>query len=429
MGRPTFTLRTASRGMAAGASPNAPAAAMALDKPPALRDHTLYKTMVARGAYFKPEMPETDMQYPAYYDPNGTNPKWDPTQKTHHEWHELVKGEMDNTVANAGIVQDVYSKISITGPKSKEFLSKILTCAVPGKVGNAKLGYVCRADGQLMNECTIANRGENDYYYCGQLGWGQYEMDLLLPLRESLGYSADEVVINNYSHHYELLHVPGPKAKQIVTEVMGADAADLDLFKFKKLTIDGIEMEIFRMSFTGMPGWEFHVPAEHAGTVWDKICDHPFSVESGLKPYGLLAVAGLRIEQHYRVSADVKNVSHYSEMSIDRFVSPKKREKSGFHGCDNSVVPKKELCYLAVDTLPGYEWTLTFSPGSPVFLNGQQVGATTSSAWAGRSKTTHAVAMLDQRDLGDGLSIKVEGQEFPARVLREPLVPWTGDDC
>jgi glycine cleavage system aminomethyltransferase T len=382
--------------------------------------------MVKRGAFFKPETPTIDMQYPAYFDPEGKNPKWDPTQKSHQEWHDLVVGEMDNTCANAGIVHDVYSKISIQGPKATEFLDRILTCAVPKKPGNAKLGYVCAANGTLMNECTVTTRAENDFYYCGQLGHGQYEMDLLLPLREELGYSADEVSIINDSQHYELLHVPGPKSEDVLREVMGNEAVDTPLFKMKNLVIDGIPMEVVRMSFTGMPGWEFHVPSEHSATVYNKIIDHPASKAAGLKPYGLLAVAGMRMDMHYRTSADVKGYAHYAEMSIDQFTSPKKKAREGFHGCDNSFEPKQEMVCLDIDTQPGYEWTLTFSPGSPI-LNaaGDKIGHTTSAAYGNRSKRTGAWALMYGRNLdGEVAFCEAEGQKMAAKVLRTPLVDF-----
>jgi glycine cleavage system aminomethyltransferase T len=236
---------------------NAPPALKLNAEPPSLYAHSLYETLLQRGAHFKPEMPTTDMQYPTYFDPAGTV-KWDPKQTSHHEWHDLVMAEMANTAANAGIIHDVYSKIFITGPKAKEFLTRIATCVIAKNVGDVRMGYVLRRDGQLMNEATIGTRGENDYYYCGQLGHGAYEMNLLPPLREELGYTAEEVVIENASQHYELIHVAGPKCKEILAEVMGQEVVDVPVFKFKNLTIDGIPMEVFRMSFTGMVGYEFH---------------------------------------------------------------------------------------------------------------------------------------------------------------------------
>jgi len=407
---------------------NSPPALKARSTPPSLQEHSLYEPMLKRGAFFKPEMPTTDMQYPVWFDPDGKNLKWDPKEVHDQEWRDHVMAEMANTASNAGIIHDVYSKIFITGPKAKEFLSKITTCVLAKTVGDVRMGYVCRADGQLMNEATIATRGENDYYYCGQLGHGKYEMDLLLPLRDELGYTAEDVDIENASQHFELIHVAGPKCTELLAEVMGQEAVDTPVFKFRNLTIDGIPLECFRMSFTGMVGYEFHVPTEHAAAIYNKICDHPASVKAGLKPHGLFAVAGLRIEQFYRISADVKDIAHYKEMSVDRFMSQKKRAESLFHGCDESFVPQKEFLYLVVDTPKGYEWTLTFSPQSPIFLNGEQVGHTTSSAVGGQSLRTHACALMYKRDISGDLVIEAHGQKFPAKVLKEPLVRYSGRD-
>lgn len=392
--------------------------------------------MVARGAFFAPGFGAytadgVEMQYPAYYVPPGEPfPKWDPKQVSHHDWHQIVKAEMDNNLRNAGIIQDVYSKISVFGPKAREFLDRTVTCIVPKVVGNARLGYVCDRDGMLRNELTIATRAENDFYYCGQGGQGQYEHCLLARIRDEMGYSDSDVNIVNESHHYELIHVCGPKARKILTEVVGKEVTDVPLFKFRRLTVGGVDMEVFRMSFTGQKGWELHVPVEHVHAIYEELLNHPVSKAEGLKPYGVLAVNGLRIEQHYRVKSDVQAVSHYRNMSIGRFMSKKKAESSVFNGADNDYVPTNEFLFVEVDTPPGYEWTLTFSPKSPVFLNGEEIGRTTSAGWGPITKRTHAGVFLSALDLphGQELSIQAHGQEFSARVLRTPPIEFMGPD-
>jgi len=174
-----------------------------------------------------------------------------------------------------------------------------------------------------------------------------------------------------------------------------------------------------------MGGFELHVPAEHAQTIYKRIMDDPFSRESGLKPHGACAVQGLRTEMWYRGSADVKNIGHYSEVMIDKFIYKKK----SFHGMDPSYQQKKEVVMLDVDTGKGWEWAMHLGKYK-ILKNGAEVGTTLSSAYGARSRKVHAFAFIDKPSVGNGekFTIQCHGQEFPATQMAEPAVPFSGKD-
>lgn len=214
----------------------------------------------------------------------------------------------------------------------------------------------------------------------------------------------------------------GPKVIEILGKVLNKDVVEVPFMHFAPVTVDGIPMEVYRMSYSGLPGFELHVPVEHAPTLYNRIVDDPVSRQAGLKPHGLQAVQGLRSEMWFRGSADVKNVGHYAEIMIDKFVLKGK----DFHGRNPDYVPKKEVVMLDVETGKGWEWAL-HGGKYPVFQNGKQVGVTLSSAYGGRSRRTHAFVNLDGVGLGASpFTIQAHGQEFPAKELAEPLVPFSG---
>jgi glycine cleavage system aminomethyltransferase T len=385
----------------------------------------MYNTVMSYGARFKPGT--EDYHMPPFYGGDSA-PVWEcPTKngKPNLAWHDHVMAEMDNTINNAGIESCIYAKVDIRGRKATEFVNKISTRNVPKKIGQCRLAYVCKTDGQVMNDISISTRSEDNLYIIGLGGWGKWEMDLLESLREELGYTPAQVQLTNVSHDIELIHVMGPKSNEILTKVLGPQVTDMEFMHFGQPTVDGMKFEVQRMSYSGLPGFELHIPAEYAETIYKRLMDDPFSRAASLKPHGACAVQGLRTEMWYRGSADVKNIGHYSEVMIDKFIYKKK----SFHGMDPAYKPKKQVVMLDVDTPKGWEWGL-HTGKYKVFKNGEEVGTTLSSAYGGRSRKVHAFAFLDAPVVGDGekFSIKCHGQEFPATQMAEPVVPFTGKD-
>jgi glycine cleavage system aminomethyltransferase T len=397
----------------------------ALGAVPALKSYSMYNTVLEYGARFKPGT--DDYHMPPYYGGDSA-PAWEcPTKvaKPNLAWHDHVMAEMDNTIKNAGIESCIYAKVDIRGRKAKEFVNKISTRNVPGKIGQCRLAYVCKANGQVMNDISISTRADDNLYIIGLGGWGKWEMDLLESLREELGYTPAQVQITNVSHDLELVHVMGPKSKEILERVLGPQVTSMEFMHFGKPTVDNMTFEVQRMSYSGLPGFELHIPAEHADTIYRRLMDDPFSREAGLKPHGACAVQGLRTEMWYRGSADVKNIGHYSEVMIDRFIYKKKT----FHGQDPSYAPKKQVVMLNVHTPKGWEWGL-HTGKYKIYKNGEECGITLSSAYGGRSRLVHAFSFIDADKVGanEKFTIKCHDQEFPATQMEKEVVPFTGKD-
>jgi glycine cleavage system aminomethyltransferase T len=398
---------------------------------PALKTYSMYDTVCKYGARFKPGA--EDYHMPPFYGGDSA-PAWeDPTKtaKPNLAWADHVMGEMENTIKNAGIESCIYAKVDVKGRKATEFMNRISTRNVPRTSsskdvhGQCRLAYVCKTDGQVMNDVSISTRADNDLYIIGLGGWGKWEMDLLESLRVELGYTAAQVQLTNVSHDLELIHVMGPKAVEIMEQVMTPDIVKIPFMHHGRVEVEGRPFEVQRMSYSGLPGFELHIPIEHSKFFYERLMDHPFSKAANLKPHGACAVQGLRSEMWYRGSADVKNIGHYSEVMIDKFIYKKKT----FHGMD-SKGKGKQVVMLDVNTPKGWEWGLHLGKYK-VFADGKEVGTTLSSAYGGRSKKVHAFANLDAGVVGPGKSFTIQchGQEFPATQLEKEYVAFTGKDA
>lgn len=380
----------------------------------------MHPMLTKYGANFFPGNP--DYHWLPYYGGDAA-PKWEfPKDQPQVGWHDHVMAEAQNAMTNCGIDLPVFGLVNIQGPKAFEFADRVCTKKCSRKPGDIRLAYTLNKDGLLWNDVSLNTRGENDVYFIGLAGFGKYEMDQLEALRDEYGYTSDDVSLTNASYDQQLFHIFGQKAPKILSEVLGPEILDVPFFKFRKLTLKGIPVEAFSMSYAGLPGWELHTPKEYAPQLYDMMLDHPLSKAEGFKPCGVMGIQSFRTEMWFRGTPDVKSVAHYKEGLIEKCIG----KNHTFYGQNDAFERKKQMVMLKVDTPKGHEWSL-FGAQYPVFHNGQQVGHTLHSAFGARSQATHAWAMVDVGVWAPGKQycVHAHGAEMPSVQMEKPIVEST----
>jgi glycine cleavage system aminomethyltransferase T len=388
--------------------------------PPKQAEHHMYDELIKKGGNFFPFNP--DYHWMPYYGGESA-PAWEnPKDNPKVGWADHVMGEAENAMTNCGIDLPVFGVIDVTGPKAFEFLDRMCTKKCSRKVGDLRLGYTLNKEGILWNDVSVATRGENDVYFIGLAGFGKYEMDQLEGCMSEFGYSSSDVNLVNRSYEQQLFHVFGPKAPKILAEVLGQEVTDVPFFKFREMTVKGIPIMAFHMSYAGLPGWELHTTREHAPKLYDMLLSHPLSKAEGFKPCGVMGIQSFRTEMWFRGTPDVKGASHYTEGMIDHAIGT----KGGFYGEDKTYEKKKQIVMMTADVPRDYEWSL-FGAQYPVYYKGAKVGHTLHSAYGARSKKTHAFAVIDVevQAPGNTFTIQAHDQEMRAFQLNEPLVAST----
>ena len=105
-----------------------------------------------------------------------------------------------------------------------------------------------------------------------------------------------------------LLSVQGPRRASCIARLT---AADLSNAAFPYLTAQHIDVGYapvlaIRVTYVGELGWELHIPAEYALGVWDDLMAAGAGL--GVRPVGLDALSGLRLEKGYRdIGVDIDN--------------------------------------------------------------------------------------------------------------------------
>jgi len=380
----------------------------------------MYDSLMKQGANFFPHNP--DYHWLPYYG-GSSAPKWEnPKDVPKVGWADHVMGEVENALANCAIDLPVFGVLDVQGPKAFEFLDRICTKKCSRKAGAIRLGYTLNKEGVLWNDVSLNTRGENDVYFIGLAGFGKYELDQLEGCMSELGYTSDDVKLTNRSYDQQLFHVFGPKAPKILSEVLGQEIMDVPFFQFRPMNVKGIPLEAYRMSYAGVPGWELHTTKEHAAQLYELLLSHPLSRAEGFKPCGVMGIQSLRTEMWFRGTPDVKSVCHYKEGLVEKAIG----KNHTFWGANDSYQKQKQVVMMTVETPRDYEWSL-FGAQYPIYHGGQRVGHTLHAAFGGRSKKTHAFALIDANVEGAGqkFCVHAHDQDMQGVQLAQPIVEST----
>jgi len=105
---------------------------------------------------------------------------------------------------------------------------------------------------------------------------------------------SEEVSVENITDSTVMLHVLGPKAPDILSNLTGRDVAPLDKFASMSVSIDGATVDIIRTDAAGIIGYDLIAPVIQAEQLWGDIVNSGEGF--GLRPVGAAALEIIRIE-------------------------------------------------------------------------------------------------------------------------------------
>jgi glycine cleavage system aminomethyltransferase T len=137
-----------------------------------------------------------------------------------------------------------------------------------------------------------------------------------------------KVYIDDRSDHVACLGVWGPNARKTIQAIADDPSAwEDENFPFaatRKLTLQGIPVEAFRISYVGEQGWELHVDFSYGLSLWDLV------YAQGATPVGIETYANTRrMEKSLRLqNADLLTEYNLYEAGLARPVV----KQADFHG-------------------------------------------------------------------------------------------------
>lgn len=355
----------------------------------------------------------------------------DAKRYSHFEWASLAKAEADHALEHVALSYSSFSKLLISGNDSKEFLGEVTTAVLPKRKAKDRatdfpcgLTYCTTPKGQVCTEftmCSLDDEGK-DWYLVGSRDHVRQDMAWL---NEQI--KGRNVTIRDATDEICVLHMFGPKSG----DCLGAIEPRIDGLPFMRSirleNFAGLKnispVMVFRISFTGMMGYEFHFKSEDGPAIHAALMNHKSAEEHKLRLAGGAAVNSFRTEQGFKVRADL-DYAHYTEASIDIFLS-KKRD---FLGKNPNAKPKRRFSIFQVETTPGWEWSIV---GDLPILHkptGDIIGYTTTSARGATTNKTVALGfVLDKafervEDSSAEFEIRAYGHTWPVSIFKNPPV-------
>ena len=337
------------------------------------------------------------MYLPAYYDELAA------------EYWALVN---DVTLWDVGVERVV----EISGPDGFA-LTNALTCRDLTKcsVGQGKYAPIIAPDGGIINDPVLLRRDENTFWLClADSDAHLYAMGLA----QGMGLNATVSLPEVYP-----VQVQGPKAKDLLRDLVGEDILDVKYYWSLDTAIAGIPVVISRTGWTGEVGYEVYLSDPARGDdLWETI------MAAGAR-YGIRPIAPCEAR---RIEAGIFNCNSdftlennpFEIMGLERLVEAQEAGyvgKAALERIREQGVTRKLVGIEA----PGDPAYFELSEKRPALAGGERVGQVTDLVWSPRLERSigYVWVPIELSDPGNDLEIEWKsGERTAAKTAAIPFI-------
>ena len=215
-------------------------------------------------------------------------------------------------------------KLEISGTDAVRFLERIYTGRFAKlRTGMTRYGVMCDESGVVVDDGVIGRLGP-ERFYVSTTSSGADQV-----YRELQRWAAIwrlEVTLVNATSTYGAFNIAGPRSRQVLAGLTDVDLSP-EAFPYLGIrsgTVAGAPARLSRVGFVGELGYEVHVPAGMAVSVWDELVRAGGA--AGIVPFGVEAQRLLRLEKgHLIVSQDTDGLTDPFEAGLGWAVKLDKR--------------------------------------------------------------------------------------------------------
>ena len=337
------------------------------------------------------------MYLPAYYDELAA------------EYWALVN---DVTLWDVGVERVV----EISGPDGFA-LTNALTCRDLTRcaIGQGKYVPIIAPDGGIINDPVLLRRDENTFWLC--LADSDAHL-YALGLAQGMGLNATVSLPEVYP-----VQVQGPKAKDLLRDLVGAEVLEVKYYWSLDTAIAGIPVVISRTGWTGEIGYEvFLSDPDRGDDLWEAI------MEAGA-PYGIRPIAPCEAR---RIEAGIFNCNSdftlennpFEIMGLERLVETQEADyvgKAALERIREQGVTRK-LVGIEASGDPSY---FEITEKRPALAGGERVGHVTDLVWSPRLERNigYVWVPIELADPGNDLEIEWKsGERTAAKTAAIPFI-------
>ena len=266
-----------------------------------IRRAPLHEVWRAKGAYFACA---DGWEYPEWFSPTGDVPPV-PHGWGRGPWTEWVAEEHRAVREGVGVIDmTLMSKFLVQGPHAADVLDRLSAGAVAGDVGRVVYTQWLNEAGGIMADLTVT-RIDDDVFLVVVSGVSHRRVERMIHAEIREGEFA---TVTDQTSAYALLQVQGPRSRELVQRLSPDDLSE-DAFPYltaRTIEIGYSRVLALRVTYVGELGFELYVPSDQAASLWENLEES--GADLGLRPVGLQAMNGLRLEKGYRdYAVDIDN--------------------------------------------------------------------------------------------------------------------------
>jgi len=239
---------------------------------------------------------------------------------------EAYRNEMALVRQNVGLSDvSTLGKIDVQGRDAGEFLNRLYVNNIESLgLGRVRYGAMLHDDGLLFDDGTVARLGPTQYYVTtttANAGEVMARMEFLLQTQ----WKDMNVQVTSVTDQFGAMALSGPQARVVLAAVFPKeDVSNTSLphMAMQEFKLDDVPIRVMRMSFSGELGYELHCPANFVQSLWEHVLKA--GQPQGLKPYGLEALASLRIEKGHIAAPEMDRRVGLDEVGLGKMASTKK---------------------------------------------------------------------------------------------------------
>jgi 4-methylaminobutanoate oxidase (formaldehyde-forming) len=322
--------------------------------------------------------------------------------------------------------QTSFSKIRVDGADAEAALQRLCANDVAVAPGRVVYTAMLNEQGGFESDLTVTRLAGDAYLVVTGAAQTTRDLDWI---RRHLPDGA-RVTVTDVTDAHAVLGVMGPRSRELLTRVSGADLGN-DAFPFgtsREIAVGRAAVRASRITYVGELGWELYVPVAEAAGVYDALGEA--GRDLGLRDAGYYAMETLRLEKAYRAwGREVTTEDTPWEAGLGFAVRLDKA--TPFIGREALLRRRdqrltRRLLTFVVEDAAALPWG-----DEPILRDGRVVGAVTSAGFG--HTLGRAVAMgyvrepdgVDERYIGSGaFALDIGGDRFAARAgLAAPYDP------
>lgn len=386
-----------------------------------VRRSAIHDRLVAAGAHFGVS---SGWEYPEWFavdgEPRDVTLGWGrdesfPLQAAEHRTVREAVGMLD---------MSLMANLLVQGRDAEAVLNRVSANDVSVPIGRVVYTQWLNVRGGIEADLTVTRLAEERFLVV--------VTDLthrrIAPWIERHARDDEHVAVADVTSGTALLTVQGPRSRELLGRLTSADlsSAAFPYMTAKEIDLHYARVLAMRVTYVGELGWELHVPAELALTVYDALMEA--GSDLGYRNVGLGAMGSLRLEKAYRDwGLDIDNTDTPLEAGLGFAVAWEK--PGGFIGRDALLaqraegLPKRRLAQFLLDDpeplLYGNE---------PILRDGRWVGYVRAG---GYGHTLGASVGLGNVEDESGVSVEsiedarfeidIAGRRFAARASLRPM--------